>query len=72
MSIRFLSDEWAQAVKDGLNADPEFAKASVGHTATLQQVLGRRSLDEHERALGDQQPATEPRPDPGPGAAGAS
>ncbi|WP_258726959.1 NAD(P)/FAD-dependent oxidoreductase [Cellulomonas sp. NS3] len=38
-------------------------------TATLQQVLGRRALGEHERALGDQQPATTPRPG-GPGAAG--
>ncbi|GEA90027.1 NAD(P)/FAD-dependent oxidoreductase [Cellulomonas cellasea] len=41
-------------------------------TATLQQVLARRALDEHERALGDQQPATQPRPDPGPATAAAS
>jgi putative sterol carrier protein len=39
LSIRFLSDEWAQAVKDGLNANPDFAKAAAGQKAKLQQVI---------------------------------
>ena len=40
MTVKFLSDEWAQALKAGLNADAAFKEAAAGKTATIQQVIG--------------------------------
>lgn len=40
MAVKFLSDEWAQALKDGLNTDAAFKEAAAGKTATIQQVIG--------------------------------
>jgi putative sterol carrier protein len=40
VSVKFLSDEWAQALKAGLNADAAFKEAAAGKTATIQQVIG--------------------------------
>ena len=40
MAVKFLSEEWAQALKAGLNADAAFKEAAAGKTATIQQVIG--------------------------------
>ena len=40
MAVKFLSDEWAHALKAGLNADAAFKEAAAGKTATIQQVIG--------------------------------
>ena len=40
MAVKFLSDEWAQALKAGLNTDAAFKEAAAGKTATIQQVIG--------------------------------
>lgn len=37
--MKFLSAEWAQAVKDALNDDPEFKTAAAGRSAKLLQVV---------------------------------
>ena len=39
LSVKFLSPEWAQALKDHLNGDEAFAKAIAGKTAKVQQVI---------------------------------
>jgi putative sterol carrier protein len=38
--VKFLSDEWAQALKAELNASESFKEAAAGKTATIQQVIG--------------------------------
>lgn len=45
MAIRFLSEEWAQAVKDGLNANEAFRSASKGSRALIQQVVTKGDDD---------------------------
>ena len=40
MAVKFLSEEWAQALKTELNASESFKEAAVGKTATIQQVIG--------------------------------
>ena len=40
MAVKFLSDEWAQALKAELNASDIFKEAAAGKTATIQQVIG--------------------------------
>ena len=39
MSVKFLSDEWAQALKVELNESEEFRRAAAGQHATIQQVI---------------------------------
>jgi putative sterol carrier protein len=39
VSVKFLSEEWAQALKTELNANAAFKEASAGKTATIQQVI---------------------------------
>ena len=39
MAVKFLSDEWAQALKTELNASDSFKEAATGKTATIQQVI---------------------------------
>ena len=39
MSVKFLSDEWAEALKGELNQSADFQQAAAGHTATIQQVI---------------------------------
>ena len=39
MSMRFLSEEWAQAVMEAVNGNDEFAKAAGTSTARIQQVI---------------------------------
>jgi putative sterol carrier protein len=39
VSVKFLSDEWADALKAELNQSDDFRQAAAGHTATIQQVI---------------------------------
>ena len=39
MSVKFLSEEWAEALKAELNGSEEFQRAATGQKATLQQVI---------------------------------
>ena len=41
MSIPFLSDEWASAVMEAVNAGDEFAQAAGAQSARIQQVITR-------------------------------
>lgn len=40
VTVKFLSEEWAEALKDQLNASPEFKEAAAGKSAAIQQVIG--------------------------------
>jgi hypothetical protein len=37
--VKFLSDEWAQALKAELNESEEFRRAAAGQHATIHQFL---------------------------------
>ena len=39
MSVKFLSPEWADTVKNALNADDAFKAAAAGKQASIQQVI---------------------------------
>ena len=39
MGVKFLSEEWAAAAQDAMNADAGFSGAIGTHTARLQQVV---------------------------------
>ncbi|MGH2572482.1 MAG: SCP2 sterol-binding domain-containing protein [Actinomycetota bacterium] len=39
MSVKFLSEEWTQAVQDALNASESFRSAAGSQSARLQQVV---------------------------------
>jgi putative sterol carrier protein len=39
VSVRFLSPEWAEAVKAELNENDDFRKAAANQRATIQQVI---------------------------------
>lgn len=39
MSVKFLSDEWAAALKSELNQSDTFRQAAAGQKATIQQVI---------------------------------
>jgi putative sterol carrier protein len=39
VSVKFLSPEWAEALKAELNASEEFRAAASGHHTTIQQVI---------------------------------
>lgn len=41
MSMKFLSEEWAAAVMEAANADPEFTKAVGTASARIQQIIAR-------------------------------
>ena len=47
MSVKFLSDEWAQALKAELNQSEDFRRAAAGHQATIQQVITGGEGDAH-------------------------
>ena len=47
MSVRFLSDEWAQALKAELNQSESFRQAAAGQKATIQQVITDGEGDTH-------------------------
>jgi putative sterol carrier protein len=39
MAVRFLTQDWAQAVTDALNSSDEFTAAASNHHARVQQVV---------------------------------
>lgn len=39
MAVKFLSEEWAQAVTDALNSSEDFKRAAGSQTVKLQQVV---------------------------------
>ena len=39
MAVRYLSEEWANAVTQALNSSDDFKKAATGQQAKLQQVV---------------------------------
>jgi putative sterol carrier protein len=45
--VKFLSDEWAQALKAELNESEEFRRAAAGQHATIQQVITGGDADTH-------------------------
>jgi len=46
VSVKFLSDEWAQALKAELNESEEFRRAAAGQHATIQQVITGGDADD--------------------------
>lgn len=40
MTVKFLSQEWAETLKTTLNADDAFKQAAAGVSAAIQQVIG--------------------------------
>ena len=54
MSVRFLSDEWAEALKAELNQSEDFRQAAAGQKATIQQVItGPDGTTEYWITIGD-------------------
>ena len=47
MSVKFLSTDWADAVKAQLNANEAFRQAASGQRATIQQVISSGDGDTH-------------------------
>jgi putative sterol carrier protein len=47
VSVKFLSAEWAEALKNELNADDAFHQAAAGQHATIQQVITADDGDTH-------------------------
>jgi putative sterol carrier protein len=47
VSVKFLSTEWADAVKAQLNDDDEFRRAAAGQRATIQQIITSGGDDTH-------------------------
>jgi len=41
VGVSFLSDAWAQALSDALNANEAFRTAAMAHEVTIQQVITR-------------------------------
>jgi putative sterol carrier protein len=54
VSVKFLSDEWAKALKAELNQSADFQQAAAGHTATIQQVItGAEGTTNYWITIGD-------------------
>ena len=47
MSVKFLSDGWAEALKQELNQSDAFRQAAAGQKATIQQVITGGDGDTH-------------------------
>jgi putative sterol carrier protein len=47
VSVKFLSDGWAETLKSELNASDEFHQAAAGKQATIQQVITRGEDEIH-------------------------
>ena len=47
MTVKFLSEEWAQALKAELNRSEAFRSAAAGQKATIQQVITGGEGDTH-------------------------
>jgi putative sterol carrier protein len=43
--VRFLTPEWAEALKAELNGSEKFRSAAAGHTAAIQQVIATSEGD---------------------------
>ena len=52
MSVKFLSAEWAEALKNELNASDAFRQAAAGQHATIQQVITDDGDDTHYWIMG--------------------
>jgi putative sterol carrier protein len=54
VTVRFLSDEWAQALKAELNESEDFRQAASGHKATIQQIItGTEGTTHYWITIGD-------------------
>ena len=47
MSVKFLSEEWAEALKKELNENQAFRQAAAGKRATIQQVITDDGVETH-------------------------
>jgi putative sterol carrier protein len=47
VAVKFLSPEWAETLKTGLNGDDAFHEAANGQHATIQQVISGPEGDTH-------------------------
>jgi putative sterol carrier protein len=47
VTVKFLSQEWADTLKTALNGDDAFKLVAEGKTATIQQVIGGADGDTH-------------------------
>jgi putative sterol carrier protein len=47
VAVQFLSSEWADAVKQALNANEAFGQAAASSNASLQQVITRDGQETH-------------------------
>jgi putative sterol carrier protein len=47
VSVKFLSEEWAEALKKELNENQAFRQAAAGKQATIQQVITDDGVDTH-------------------------
>ena len=47
MSVKFLTDEWASAAEQAMNADEGFVSAIGSNTARLQQVVSTPDGEKH-------------------------
>jgi putative sterol carrier protein len=47
VAVRFLSPEWADAVKAQLNASDQFKAAAAPHVATIQQIITTTEGETH-------------------------
>jgi putative sterol carrier protein len=47
VAVKFLSEEWAEALKAELNQSEAFRQAAAGHRATIQQVITGGEGDAH-------------------------
>lgn len=47
MSVKFLSEEWAAALKKELNANQAFRQAAADKRATIQQVITDDGVETH-------------------------
>jgi putative sterol carrier protein len=47
VAVKFLSAEWAEALKTELNASAAFKEAAAGKTASIQQVIGDEDGQTH-------------------------
>jgi putative sterol carrier protein len=47
VTVKFLSQDWAETLKAALNADTAFKEAAAGKTATIQQVIDGADGDTH-------------------------
>ena len=47
MAVKFLSQEWADALKEALNSNDAFRQAAAGQKATIQQVINSADGETH-------------------------